>query len=177
MQPLSQHPHPALGTACFRSLLPKKSRDECCHPARAAGQQKLFVAVPGDVCTANGAEGRAGIPPPSGAEGRAGIPPPSAHGTQQHKEQRGGLVGRDGGGCFYRTATTSSIAVLPFGKSTLRTTTAALLSPYKFHSHRNWLKQDLVLGQRHCSAGGSIRTPQRADPSRAHLLPTAQHPA
>lgn len=165
MQPLSQHPHPALGTACFRSLLPKKSRDECCHPARAAGQQKLFVAVPGDVCTANG------------AEGRAGIPPPSAHSTQQHKEQRGGLVGQDGGGCFYRTATTSSIAVLPFGKSTSRTTTAALLSPYKFHSHRNWLKQDLVLGQRHCSAGGSIRTPQRADPSRAHLLTTAQHPA
>lgn len=165
MQPLSQHPHPALGTACFHSLLPKKSRDECCHPARAAGQQKLFVAVPGDVCTANG------------AEGRAGIPPPSAHGTQQHKEQRGGLVGRDGGGCFYRTATTSSIAVLPFGKSTLRTTTAALLFPYKFRSHRNWLKQDLVLGQRHCSAGGSIRTPQRADPSRGHLLPTAQHPA
>lgn len=152
MQPLSQHPHPASGTACFRSLLPKKSRDECCHPARAAGQQKLFVALPGDVCTANG------------AEGRAGIPPPSAHGTQQHKEQRGGLVGREGGGCFYRTATTSSIAVLPFGKSTLRTTTAALLFPHKFHSHRNWLKQDLVLGQRHCSAGGSIRTPQRADP-------------
>lgn len=86
-------------------------------------------------------------------------------------------VGQDGGGCFYRTATTSSIAVLPFGKSTSRTTTAALLSPYKFHSHRNWLKQDLVLGQRHCSAGGSIRTPQRADPSRAHLLTTAQHPA
>lgn len=46
----------------------------------------------------------------------------------------------------------------------------------KIHSHQNWLKQDLALGQRHCSAGGS-NGQILMDPSRTHLLLTAQHPA
>lgn len=115
-----------------------------------------------------------------GAEGRAGIPPPSAHGTQQHKEQRGGLVGREGEGCFYGTVNISSIAVLPFGKSNSRTTTAALLFCkirsilIKTGSNRTWHwgRGTALLVDPSGHPNGQILM----DPSRAHLLLTAQHP-
>lgn len=114
------------------------------------------------------------------AEGKAGIPPPSAHGTQQHKEQRGGLVGREGEGCFYGTVNISSIAVLPFGKSNSRTTTAALLFCkirsilIKTGSNRTWHwgRGTALLVDPSGHPNGQILM----DPSRAHLLLTAQHP-
>lgn len=100
-----------------------------------------------------------------GAEGRAGIPPPSAHGTQQHKEQRGGLVGREGGRLLLWNSEYFLYCSAPLWKIKFKDYYCSLaFLQNKIHSHQNWLKQDLALGQRHCSAGGSIRTPQRADP-------------
>lgn len=115
-----------------------------------------------------------------GAEGRAGIPPPSAHGTQQHKEQRGGLVGREGGRLLLWNSEYFLYCSAPLWKIKFKDYYCSLAFCkirsilIKTGSNRTWHwgRGTALLVDPSGHPNGQILM----DPSRAHLLLTAQHP-